>query len=144
MPATPGPRPRSTPAGDARTRPPHHRPATDRPRDLPTALAGTGVAVAVLGLLNWSSNVVTTGSGGSGGDPSSGARLGGFLIAAVLTVLGYLFAVRARRGVLVTAGVGASALGIPISLAWLSFGDHGGGHLPIQLDAVALGRSRSG
>ena len=66
--------------GWRRPDPPTASPAGARPTpDLPTALAGTGVAVAVLGLLNWSSNVVTTGSGGSGGDPSSGARLGGFV-----------------------------------------------------------------
>lgn len=116
-------------------------PAGPRPRpDLPTALAGTGVGVAVLGLLNWSGDIVGSSVGTSGsGDPSTGARLGGFAIGAVLTVLGYLLAVRVRRGVLVTAGVGASALGVPITLAWLTFGDHGAGHLPIQLDAVALG-----
>ena len=70
-----------------------------------------------------------------GGGGSSHRFLGAFL-GLLVVVAGYVLAIRTRRGPLATAGVVASAIGIPVTLGFLTLGETDGGH------AVLLRRRR--
>lgn len=106
-----------------------------RPR-LGVALAGVGIVVAVLGVVVWSGDYLA-GSGAGENGPSGSHRLLGVGLSLVATAIGYLLAVRVRRGPLAAAGVVASALGVPVLLGFLTFSTDEG-FPPFSLDAVVL------
>jgi len=106
---------------------------------LGVSLAGAGIGLAVLGVLVWGGDYLSSSDGGGGGGGSSRRVLGVGLSLAVV-VAGYALAVSRRRGPLATAGVAASALGVPVLLGFLSFDAAHGGQSgpPFSLDAVVL------
>jgi len=92
----------------------------------------------VLGVLVWAGDYLTSGGrGGGGGGDGSSRRLLGVVLSLVVVAAGYVLALRARRGPLNTAGVVASALGVPVLIGFLTF-DAGSRGLPFSLDALAL------
>jgi hypothetical protein len=107
-----------------------------RPR-LGVALAGAGVGLLLVGVLLWSGTYLVDGIAQSfepGGGSDSRKLLGGFLcLAAVL--LGYLTLGRWRRGPLSAAGVAASALGVPLMMAFFTFDVSSD---PVSPDAIAI------
>jgi len=107
---------------------------------LGSSLAGTGIALAVLGVLVWGGDFLTGHHGGGGGGDGSSRRLLGVALSLVVVVAGYALAVLRRRGALATAGVAASALGVPLLLGFLSFDASHGGQSgpPFSLDAIVL------
>jgi hypothetical protein len=109
---------------------------------LGVSLAGAGIGLAVLGVLIWGGDYLggSNGGGGGGGGDSSSRRLLGAGLALVVVVAGYALAVSRRRGPLATAGVVASALGVPVLLGFLTFDTAPSGQsgLPVSLDAIVL------
>jgi hypothetical protein len=103
---------------------------------LGVSLAGAGIALAVIGVLVWSGDYLTSANGGTGGASSSRQLLGVGLSLLVVAV-GYFLAVQIRQGPLATAGVAASALGLPVLLGFTTF-DSGSSGLPFSLDAVVI------
>jgi hypothetical protein len=103
------------------------------------SLAGAGIALAVLGALVWGGDFLTGTHGGGGGGDGSPRRLLGVGLSLVAVVAGY-FLVATRRGPLATAGIGASALGVPLLLGFLTFdtSQGAGNGLPFSIDAVVL------
>lgn len=106
---------------------------------LGVSLAGTGIALALLGVLIWGGDYLTGPHRGGGGGGSSRHLLGAAL-SLLVVVAGYALAVRRRRGPLVTAGVTASALGVPLLLGFLTFDSSHGGQSgpPFSLDVIVL------
>lgn len=94
------------------------------------SLAGAGVGLVVVGIVAWGGDFIAGGS-------SDARQLLGAFLALVAVVGGYLIAIRYGRGPLATAGVAASALGVPVLLAFLTF-DRGSSGTPFSLDAVVL------
>jgi hypothetical protein len=113
--------------------------AVGRPEPrLGVSLAGAGIALAVVGVLVWGGDYLTSGGNG-GGDDGSSRRLLGVALALAVVVAGYALAIRARRGPLATAGVAASALGVPALLGFLTFDTaRTGDGPPFSLDAIVL------
>lgn len=106
-----------------------HRP---QPR-LGVSLAGTGVVLALAGAIAWGGDFLTSGGGGAA------RRLLGVALSLAVVAAGYVIAVRRQRGPLVTAGVAASAFGVPVVLGFLTYTtDPGHSGLPFSLDAVVL------
>jgi hypothetical protein len=108
---------------------------------LGVSLAGAGIALAVLGVLVWSVDFLTgpDDGGGRGGGGQSSHRFLGVALSLVVVVAGYVLAVSQRRGPLATAGVVATALGVPVLVGFLSFDTSPGqSGLPFSLDAVVL------
>ncbi|MGH3493662.1 MAG: hypothetical protein ACRDQ1_10545 [Sciscionella sp.] len=108
-----------------------------RPR-LGVALAGAGVGLALVGVLVWSGTYLIEGiahsfASGGGGDDSR--RLLGVFLSLAVAVLGYVSAIRRRSGPLSAAGVAASALGVQMTLTFLTFSVS---TAPVSLDAIAL------
>jgi hypothetical protein len=107
---------------------------------LGVSLAGAGIALAVLGVLVWGGDYLTSGGGGAGGGgDGSSRRLLGVVLSLAVVVAGYALAIRARRGPLAAAGVAASALGVPVLMGFLTFDTtHSGSGPPFALDALVL------
>jgi hypothetical protein len=137
------------PAGGQPAAPPPRRPLTEllgirayrRPEPrLGVALAGVGVALVIVGILLWAGDYVIEGSlsslSGSGSGGSDARRLLGVVLSLAVIVLGYTLVIRRRRGPLATAGVAASALGVPVLFAFLTLDLHSGS--PVSADAVAI------
>jgi hypothetical protein len=105
------------------------------------SLAGAGVVLAILGVLIWGFTYIFEAPGGiftgEGGGTAGGSRhyLGG-VIALVVVAIGYALAIVAQRGPLATAGVGASAIGVPIALEFLTFDLKSNGGQVVNFDAV--------
>ncbi|MGH9185156.1 MAG: hypothetical protein ACRD0U_04965 [Acidimicrobiales bacterium] len=104
---------------------------------LTIALAGVGVGMIIVGILSWAGERV----GGSGEGGGGGKALGALLSLAVAAA-GYTMLTRFQRGPLVTAGVVASALAVPVMLGFITFDRDGpselGFALPINVNAVAV------
>lgn len=107
---------------------------------LGVSLAGAGIALAVVGVLVWGGDYLTGPHGGGGGGGSSSRRLLGVALSLAVVAAGYALVVLRRRGPLASAGVAASALGVPLLLGFLTFDTSAGGRsaLPFSLDAVVL------
>lgn len=106
---------------------------------LGVSLAGAGIALAVLGVLVWGGDYLTSGGGGGGSGDGSSRRLLGVALSLAVVVAGYALAIRTRRGPLATAGVAASALGVPVLLGFLTFDTAPTGNgPPFSLDAIVL------
>lgn len=112
------------------------------------SLAAAGVALAILGILIWAFGYVGDGYHVSFDDQTgtvhstgSGRRFLGAGLSLVLTVAGFALVMVRRRGPLATAGVIGSAIGVPLTLAFLTldlnFASSAGGY-PVNLDAVVL------
>ena len=92
---------------------------------LGVALAGVGVALAIIGVIVWGGDYVVEGSFGSGGTSGSDSRrLLGAGLAFLVVVIGYVLAIRRKHGPLATAGVAGSALGVPVTLTFLTLDLH--------------------
>jgi hypothetical protein len=102
------------------------------------SLGGVGIALAVLGVLVWGGDYLTSGGGGGADGGGSSRRSLGAALALAVVVAGYALAFRARRGPLATAGVAASALGVPVLMGFLTFDASPGSGPPFSLDAVVL------
>lgn len=109
-----------------------------RPR-LGVALAGAGVALAIIGVLVWSGTYLIEGIAGSafsgGGGPSDSRKWLGVVLSLVVVAEGYVLAVRRPSGPLSAAGVAASALGVPMLMLFLTFSLSSD---PVSIDAIAL------
>ena len=91
---------------------------------LGVSLAGVGVLLAVLGVVAWGGSYVSEGRTSSivTGHPGSSARhFLGALLALVVVAIGYALLITARRGALATAGIAASALGVPVAMEFLTY-----------------------
>lgn len=126
-PGPPPPRPTAPSLGvRARVRP--------RPR-FGVALAGAGVVLAIIGVVVWGTDFLAGGlSGGGGGGVEDSRRLLGAGLALVAVLVGYLLVARAI-GPLATAGVAASALGVPVCLTFLTVEPS---RLSVSGDAVVI------
>jgi hypothetical protein len=102
------------------------------------SLAGIGVVLAIIGVVAWSTDYLTSGihETVNGASVSTSHRLLGILLSAGVLVGGYLLA-WLTRGPLRTAGVASSALALPVLLAYATFDVKRSG-LPFQLDVVVL------
>ena len=107
---------------------------------LGVSLAGAGIALAIVGVLVWGGDYLTGGGSGGGGDgDGSSRRLLGVALSLAVVAAGYALAIRARRGPLATAGVTASALGVPVMIGFLTIDTHhSGSGPPFSLDAIVL------
>lgn len=104
-----------------------HRPA---PR-FGVTLTGVGVVLVIVGILVWGVSYVFDGiaSGlfsGQGAGSSDSRHFLGFVLALILVAIGYALVVVARTGPLVTAGVAATALGIPVAMEFATLDPSGG------------------
>lgn len=96
-----------------------------RPR-LGTTLAGLGVGVTFVGLVIWGTSYTTLSAvsaisdGGSFDGATSSHHYLVALLSFLVTVAGAVLAVRAPRGPLTTAGIGLVALGVPITVQYLT------------------------
>lgn len=97
------------------------------------SVAGAGCALAVLG-------AVVIGLDGIGAsavdDSSSGGRMPGLVLSALVVAAGYLGLVRRPGGPLTTAAAAASALGLPPLVFFLTYDE--GGFPPYSAEAVLL------
>jgi hypothetical protein len=104
------------------------------------AIAGAGAALTLVGVLVWSVTYLGEGlsqaSGIDGGPPSSDRHLLGALLSAILAIGGYALVITRRDGPLATAGAVLGALGIPATIAFLSFDLTASSGLPFNFDAV--------
>jgi hypothetical protein len=98
---------------------------------LGTAFAGAGVAIAILGVLIWSVSYLIEGAS-DGGSDFTDRKVLGIVLTAALVLGGYAIALIAKRGPLVTLGVAASAIGVPLLLLFcvldLNFSGLGSGN----------------
>jgi hypothetical protein len=104
---------------------------------LGVSLAGVGVLLAVLGVVAWGGSYVSEGQASSitSGHPGSSSRhFLGALLALVVVAIGYALLITARRGALATAGIAASALGVPVAMEFLTYDASSGS--PINTDAT--------
>lgn len=82
---------------------------------LTVALAGAGAAMALYGVLVWSSDYY-----GGAASASTSRNLLGAGLGAVAAVLGYVLMVRRRSGAAASAGAVAAGIGVPLTIAFLS------------------------
>jgi hypothetical protein len=107
-------------------------------------LAGVGVGLMIFGVVIWSGNYLAGGihiGVEGGGSTDGGARkLLGIALSLAAVAIGYALAITQRRGPLATAGVVASALGVPVLFAFLTFDLMSGSSsgLPFSFDAIVL------
>jgi hypothetical protein len=104
------------------------------------SLAGAGVALVIVGVLVWGFAYTVEGVASSfadGGDGGTGSRhyLGG-VVALIVVAIGYALAIATQRGALATAGVAASALGVPVALEFFTLDISGGSGSVVNTDAV--------
>ncbi len=94
-------------------------------------LTGVGVVLVVVGVLVWGFTYIIDGvrdgilSGGGVGSSDS-RRFLGFALALIVVAIGYALVVIARTGPLVTAGIAATALGIPVAMEFATLDLTGG------------------
>lgn len=104
---------------------------------LGVSLAGVGVLLALLGVVAWGGSYVSDAQSASiaSGHPGSSSRhFLGALLALVVVAIGYALLITARRGALATAGIAASALGVPVAMEFLTYDPSSGS--PINADAT--------
>ena len=106
---------------------------------LGVTLTGVGVVLVIVGILVWSFTYIIDGIrdglfSGGGVASSDSRRYLGLALALIVVAIGYALVVTARTGPLVTAGVAASALGIPLALEFATFDLSGGD--PFNTDAI--------
>lgn len=111
------------------------------------SLAAAGAVLAVVGVLVWSIGYFAAGLNidfnANSGRPSThgeGRRFLGAGLSLLLVAAGYALVLVRRRGPLATAGVVASAIGIPLVMGFLTL-DVGGafsGQFPINIDAIYI------
>jgi hypothetical protein len=111
------------------------------------ALAAAGAALALVGVLLWSGGYFADGLdinfNVDSGTPTTHGESRRFLgagLSFVVALAGYALVIIRRRGPLATAGAVAGAIGIPLTMIFLTL-DVGGifsGQFPINLDAVYL------
>jgi hypothetical protein len=110
-----------------------HRPA---PR-FGVTLTGVGIALVVVGIVVWGITYLAEGAQSSSfagtGSGSDSRRFLGFILALIVVAVGYALVVVVRTGPLVTAGIAATALGIPVAIEFLTVSDNG---TPTNFDAV--------
>jgi hypothetical protein len=107
------------------------------------SLAGAGVALVIVGVLIWGfaytfEGLAASFDGGGGGGNSSRHYLGAVL-ALIVVAGGYALAIATQRGALATAGVAASALGVPVALEFLTLDFTGTSGSVVNTDAVVWG-----
>jgi hypothetical protein len=105
------------------------------------SLAGAGVVLAILGVIFWGFTYIFEAPGGilgseSGATPGGSRHYLGGVIALVVVAIGYALAIVAQRGPLATAGVGASAIGVPVALEFFTFDLRSSGGEVVNFDAV--------
>jgi hypothetical protein len=110
------------------------------------SLAGAGAVLVLAGILWWAGGYFVEGLGG-GIDPDTGRshlddsrRFLGAGLAFVVTLAGYAMVIIRRRGPVATAGVIAGAIGVPLTIGFLSLDLSGvlsSGDV-INTDAIAL------
>ncbi len=132
QPAAPGPRPSVWQRLGTRAT---HRAA---PR-FGVTLTGVGVVLVVVGVLVWGFTYIVDGVrtgliSGGGVASSDSRRFLGFALALIVVAIGYGLVVVARTGPLVTAGIAATALGIPVAMEFATL-DLTGGDV-VNTDAV--------
>jgi hypothetical protein len=96
--------------------------------------------MVVVGVLVWAGENTANDADNHPRHPST---LLGVLLSLAVVALGYLLLVRFRHGPLATAGVAASALGVPVMLGFLTFQPSTSDNdaffvLPLNLDVIAL------
>ena len=99
------------------------------------AIAGAGIALAVFGVIIWGGNYAITGGSGAFGGGTRNAL--GIVLSLVVVALGYIVVATTRTGPLATAGVAASALGVPTVLGFITLDLSSG--TPIDLNVVFIG-----
>jgi hypothetical protein len=106
--------------------------ATRRPAPrFGVTLTGVGVVLVVAGIVVWGFTYVFDGVrnslfSGEGAGGSDSRHFLGFALALILVAIGYALVVLARTGPLVTAGVAATALGIPVAMQFATLDLSGG------------------
>jgi hypothetical protein len=106
------------------------------------ALAGVGAALALAGVAIWAGTYLGHGLAGAFGEDGSGPsstdrNLLGAALFAVLAVVGYVLAVSRRDGPLATSGAVLGALGIPLTIGFLTFDlASSSDGFPVNLDAL--------
>jgi hypothetical protein len=150
-PAYPGPQQDYPPAGppDVLQRGRLAQRLADRVAERPAprlgiSLAGVGVGLAILGVVIWGVAYIAEGSsnffsGEGAGTPGGSRHYLGAGIALVVVIVGYVLAITAQHGPLATAGIAASAIGVPVTLEFLTFDLHEGSTQVINFDAVTWG-----
>ena len=123
-PASPAPRPSLWQRLGSRAT---HRPA---PR-FGVTLTGVGVVLVVAGIVVWGVTYIVDGvrSGlfsGQGVSSSDSRHFLGFALALILVAIGYALVVLVPHGPLVTAGIAATALGIPVAMEFATLDLSGG------------------
>lgn len=96
-----------------------HRPA---PR-FGVTITGVGIALVIVGIVVWGITYLVEGAAssfGGGGSGSDSRRFLGFALSLVVVAVGYALIVALRTGPLVTAGIAATALGIPVAIEFLT------------------------
>lgn len=108
------------------------------------ALAAAGVVLAIVGVVVWSAGYFADGfhlhfDESSAGPTTSGTgrRFLGAGLSFLVVLTGYALLVMRRRGPLASAGAIAAALGVPLTLLFLTL-DPTGGSGPFNIDAVLL------
>jgi hypothetical protein len=106
---------------------------------LGVTLTGVGVVLVIIGILVWSFTYIIEGIrdglfSGGGLSASDSRRFLGLALALIVVAIGYALVVIARSGPLVTAGVAATALGIPLAMEFATFDLSGGD--PFNTDAI--------
>jgi len=136
-PGASAPQPPLAPPGSPPRRPQLARHLRRPEPRLGVSLAGVGIGVAVFGVVLWGGDYLV-GSGVGSNGPSDSHRLLGIALSLVAIVIGYVLAIGVRTGPLATAGVAASALGVPVLVGFASFSTHTSSGLPFSIDAVVL------
>lgn len=102
-------------------------------------ITGVGVTLVILGILVWGIAYIGEGiasSVASGGAASSSdsRRFLGFALALVVVAVGYALIVIRQSGPQVTAGIAATALGVPVAVEFATLDLSGGD--PVNTDAI--------
>ncbi|MGH9210563.1 MAG: hypothetical protein ACRD2C_07745 [Acidimicrobiales bacterium] len=105
------------------------------------ALAGVGVLMVIVGIVAWAGERLGRTTDEGEADPD---RTVGILLTLIVIAAGYALVLRFRQGPLATAGVAASALAVPVLLAFATFdatpddSPDAFASLPFAIDAIVL------
>jgi hypothetical protein len=110
---------------------------------LGVSLAGVGVGLVIVGVLVWSiTYIAESPTGLFGGEPGSSGNSRHFLgaiVSLIVIAIGYALATIVQHGPLATAGVTASALGVPVCIEFLTLDLGSGSTQLVNFDATVLG-----
>ncbi|HEY7010040.1 MAG TPA: hypothetical protein VH395_13910 [Jatrophihabitantaceae bacterium] len=103
------------------------------------SLAGVGVGIAVVGVAVWGITYISDGPatplvGGTSTAGSSARHFLGAILALMVVAIGYALVVSLGRGPFATAGIAASALGVPVAMQFLTYDASDGNS--VNLDAT--------